>query len=68
MLHATLAPIEAEVCYPLPVFMNITGQGRAAISTARKKGLTVRKIGNRKYVIGRDWLDYVATHGQTENE
>ena len=38
-----LAPIELSVCYPLNVFMDITGQGRAALPAARRDGLKVLK-------------------------
>lgn len=67
MPHSALAPIEPDVCYPLRIFEEMTGQGRAALATARRKGLPVRKIGNRKYVVGRDWLDHVMQHGETDN-
>lgn len=68
MPNATLAPIESDVCYPLPVFMDITGQGRVALKTARENGLPVRKIGNRKFILGRDWLEYVESHGTTDED
>lgn len=67
-MHATnsLVPIQADVCYPLPLFSDSVGLGRAALATARRNGLTIRKVGNRKYILGRDWLQYVAEHGETD--
>jgi len=58
-----LKPIEANVCYPLPVFQDITGQGRNAIAQARREGLRVIKRGSRKYVIGSDWIEYLKNIG-----
>jgi len=43
----TLAEIEARI-----------GLGRAAVREARRKGLKVRRVGNRRIVLGRDLLAY----------
>lgn len=45
--------------YPLADFMRRAGLGRHAMRTARSKGLRVRRTGNRGYVVGDDWLDYL---------
>lgn len=50
-----LAPIQVGSCYPLSEFSRRTGMGPAALRSARKQGLKVRKIGNRKYVRGADF-------------
>lgn len=65
-MSTTLAPIDPAKMYPLPVFQETVGQGRAALATARQNGLIIRQIGNRKYVLGADWIDYVVSHGQVE--
>ncbi|MCH2212846.1 MAG: hypothetical protein MK110_16200 [Fuerstiella sp.] len=63
---STLQPVEADVAYPLPLFMSITGQGRNALAQARRDGLTIRKRGNRKYVLGSDWIEFLQSHGTVE--
>jgi len=65
-MQHTLAPIEAGVCYPLPIFMAVVGQGRNALAQARRDGLPVRKRGNRKYVLGADWIEFLKQHGTVE--
>lgn len=66
MVPAGLAPIEPGTMYPLPVFKATQGLGQSALTTAKRNGLLIRKIGNRKYVLGADWIEYVKTHGSTE--
>ena len=62
-----LAPIEPEVLYPLAIFQDATGLGRASLKTARDNGLIVRKIGNRKFVLGSDFIQHAKAHGKTES-
>jgi len=66
-MNSTLAPIEPGVCYPLPIFMSMVGQGRNALSQARRDGLTILKRGNRKYVLGSDWIEFLQEHGTRED-
>ena len=54
-----LGPIEPATLYPLAEFQRRTGWGRHAIRKARGDGLTVHRAGNRAYVLGRDFIDYV---------
>jgi len=56
--------IRADECYPLPVFKRLSGMGTAALREARRKGLFVRKVGLRSYVLGKDFLDFVERHGK----
>ena len=63
---ASLAPIERGVVYPLAEFMRRTGWGRHAVRQARRQGLKVRYRANRGYVVGDDFLRYVAGDDQDE--
>lgn len=35
------------------------GLGTAAMRTARRQGLKVRQVGRRRFVLGKDLLDFV---------
>ena len=59
-----LAPIDADRLYPLELFQQIAGLGRAAMRNARKSGLNIRYVSGRGWVLGRDWIDYVVEHGK----
>ena len=52
-------PIEPGTLYPLAEFQRRTGWGRHAVRKARGGGLTVHRAGNRAYVLGKDFIDYV---------
>lgn len=39
---------------PLPELARRLGLGHSAIRAARRQGLKVRKIGRRKFILGRD--------------
>lgn len=61
LLRDTLGPIEANVAYPLETFKRKSGLRDWALKTARRNGLRVRTCGNRRYIIGADWLAYLST-------
>ncbi|MSR58423.1 MAG: hypothetical protein EXS05_12350 [Planctomycetaceae bacterium] len=54
------APIEADVGYPISVFCKRSGLGEAALRSARAAGLKVRYAGGRAYIIGADFLEFLA--------
>ena len=66
MATATASPVAAtsfgikrgEV-YSLPAFRKITGLGRAALRTARRQGLRVAYQGNRGFVSGDAFCDFI---------
>ena len=43
-----------------------TGWGESAVREAKKDGLTVRRIGNTRFVMTDDLIDFVKEHGQVE--
>lgn len=61
MPAATPSPgrISADELYTLPEIQTRLGLGKRALRTARRRGLTVRRIGRRSYVLGRDLMQYV---------
>ncbi len=56
--------VEVGKSYPLETFKAVCGLGTAALREARKNGLPVRRVGLRSYILGKDWLDYLETHGK----
>lgn len=66
-----LGSIQADAAYPYEEFQRLTGQGRTAMRSFRMQGLRVIRAGNRRYILGRDWmrfLDSLASGGQAESE
>lgn len=64
---AALAPIQRDTLYPLQTFQDASGLGRAALAAARRNGLITRKVGNRKFVFGGDFISWLEEHGTVEN-
>lgn len=54
--------ISANAAYSLDQVKARLGLGTAAMRTARRKGLIVRRVGRRSFVLGRDLLDYLENH------
>jgi len=55
----TVGEVRADSLYTLEELSRRLGLGTAALRTARRSGLVVRRIGRRSYVLGRDLIDYV---------
>ncbi len=56
--------IRADAVYSLPEAQARLNWGSWAFRTARRNGLTVRRVGTRSYVMGRDLLAYIETAGK----
>ena len=57
---ADLGPIRGDdTAYPLPVFASLTGLQTTGIRRARRRGLVVRRVGRRAYVVGADWIAFL---------
>lgn len=54
--------ISANAAYSLDQVKARLGLGTAALRTARRKGLIVRRVGRRSFVMGRDLLDFIENH------
>lgn len=51
--------VHVDGIYPLVAFEKVSGMGKAAMKTARRNGLRVRKVLGRSYVLGRDFLNWI---------
>lgn len=54
--------ISANAAYSLEQVKARLGLGTAALRTARRKGLLVRRVGRRSFVLGKDLLAYLEEH------
>jgi hypothetical protein len=65
MSAATASPgveIRSDAVYDLPALKEL-GWGTAALRTARRRGLLVRRTGRKSWVFGRDLLAYIEQNG-----
>tara|TARA_R110002049_G_scaffold292498_2_gene477057 strand:- start:2630 stop:2866 length:237 start_codon:yes stop_codon:yes gene_type:complete len=51
--------IEPQTLYSLEEFKQVSGMGNWALRQARKAGLKMLKIGNRKFVKGQAFIDFL---------
>jgi hypothetical protein len=58
--QAPPAEIRADAAYSLDAFTQIVGFGRHAMRSARRAGLRVIYVQHRGFVLGRDFLAYLA--------
>ena len=61
---AEIGEISADKLYTLAAIKWRLGLGAAALRTARRAGLRVRRIGRRGYVLGRDLIDYIDSQAE----
>lgn len=54
--------ISANQAYSLEQVRQRLGLGTAALRTARRKGLIVRRVGRRSFIMGRDLLIFLEEH------
>lgn len=53
-------PIQPEVLYPLSRFVDFCGTGKTKLNRLHAEGkLTLKRTGNTRWILGRDWIDYV---------
>lgn len=57
--------IEPQTLYSLEEFKQVSGMGNWALREARKAGLKMLKIGNRKYVKGQSFIDFLESVNET---
>lgn len=50
--------IRSDALYTLDEIKQRMGLGQAALRTARRNGLAVKRIGRRGFVFGRDLIEY----------
>lgn len=56
----TLGTISDDKTYPLEVFQKTAGLGKHSMSQLRRQGLRVHYCGNRAFVRGRDFSEFLA--------
>ena len=56
--------IAAGMAYPVDEFRERARLGRAAYRNVRRSGLPVRRVGRRSFVLGADWLAFLASRPQ----
>jgi hypothetical protein len=64
-MHSDAQAIHAHTSYPLASFAKLSGLGKAGIRSARRAGLPIRYVGNKPFVLGSDWLTWLATRPTT---
>tara|TARA_R110002095_G_scaffold165188_2_gene143387 strand:+ start:1802 stop:2365 length:564 start_codon:yes stop_codon:yes gene_type:complete len=53
--------IDVNTVYAIERFMEVTGIKRFALDTARRNGLTVRKVGRRCFIYGQDFIGHLVS-------
>lgn len=56
--------VRADAAYDLAEVRRRLGLGPAALRSARRRGLAVRRIGRKSFVLGSDLLDYLRDHAE----
>jgi len=64
--QTNLGVIQGDSVYPLSVFQKLTGLGSHAVRQARKKGLRMRDVGNRSYILGNDFYRFLDSQPQED--
>lgn len=55
--------IRSDVCYPLQGLEQL-GFGKAAVREMRQLGLSVRRVGRRSFVFGKDLMKFIEDNGK----
>lgn len=63
MAHAA-GQIEPQTLYSLEEFKQVSGMRNWALREARKAGLKMLKIGNRKFVKGQAFIDFLESQNE----
>jgi hypothetical protein len=51
--------------YAISEFKKRTGLENAALRSARSRGLIIRQCGNRRFILGRDFLDFLSRESES---
>ena len=60
--------VEDGVSYTLPEFMRRVGLAEWGMRSARRAGLRVTRVGNRAFVLGADWHDFLRSQAATRRK
>ncbi len=64
----SLGEIEPDKLYSLEAFKRVTGLKDWALRSARKAGLKMKRVGNRKFVKGKDFIDFLDSQNEDSPE
>lgn len=67
MAHAA-GQIEPQTLYSLEEFKQVSGMKNWALRQARKAGLKMLRIGNRKFVKGQAFIDFLESQNEDSPE
>ena len=57
--NGAVQAIREDEIIPLPELAKRLGLGQSAMRAARRQGLKVRRIGRRKFILGRDLVAFL---------
>ena len=58
-LREAVRTVREDEIIPLPELARRLGLGQAAMRAARRQGLKVRRIGRRKFILGKDLVAFL---------
>ena len=58
--------INPQTLYALEEFKQVSGMGNWALRAARNAGLKMLKVGNRKYIKGQAFIDFLESTNSNE--
>jgi len=67
-MSQAIGQIEPQTLYSLEEFKQVSGMGSWALRSARKAGMKMLKIGNRKYVKGQAFVDFLESTNDNSPE
>jgi hypothetical protein len=59
LIYESLRTVREDEIVPLPELAKRLGLGQSAVRAARRQGLKVRRIGRRKFILGRDLVAFL---------
>jgi hypothetical protein len=63
-----IGEVSSNSAYTLQRFKRVSGLQTQALAAARKKGLPVRGTGRRRYVIGKEFIEWLSNQAPDEDD
>ena len=60
----SVGEIRADASYAVEQFRAANGLSKSALAEARRRGLRILRLGKRSYILGKDWLSFLDSHGR----
>ena len=61
-----ITSIKPDEMYLVSELAEALGLGKRVLREARKQGLAIRYFANRSFVLGKDMIDHIMSHGRAE--